>query len=146
MREIKTEIKIAAPAKTIWKVLMDFDNYSKWNPFIKSIEGEQEVGKQLKVSIQPPEGREMTFKPNIQVVEPNSELRWLGKGPIGGLFDGQHSFVLDEQEDGTTRFVHSEKFRGILVGLMGKTLDKTEIGFRQMNEALKKECENKNHF
>ena len=39
MREIKTEILIKAPIEKIWAVLVDFSNYSEWNPFIRKIEG-----------------------------------------------------------------------------------------------------------
>jgi len=143
MREIKTEITISASTKTVWSVLMDFDNYPNWNPFMKSIQGEKIIGQKLIVKIQPPNGKEMTFKPEILVLESNKELKWLGKAGLKGVFDGAHSFQLEQQNDGSTKFIHGEKFSGILVGLMDKTLDKTELGFRQMNEALKKECENK---
>ena len=38
-------------------------------------------------------------------------------------------------------FIHGEKFSGLLVSLLGKTLDKTKSGLKLMNEAIKKECE-----
>lgn len=120
---------------------MDFDNYSHWNPFIKSISGEKSVGGKLVVKIQPPNAKEMTFKPKILKLEENKVFKWLGHAPIKGLFDGAHSFILEELESGSTKFKHEEVFTGILIGLSGKVLDKTEEGFRQMNEALKKECE-----
>lgn len=141
MRHIQTEITIAAQPETIWKVLMDFENFQHWNPFIKFIEGGKGVGKNLTVKIQPPGGKEMTFKPEILVFEPDQELRWLGRGPKKGLFDGEHYFKIEQQDDTTCKLVHGEKFSGMLVGFMKKTLDKTEEGFQQMNEALKKECE-----
>lgn len=142
MRTIHTEIEIKATAEKVWQVLTDFENYPNWNPFIKRIEGEQKVGGKLLVKIQPPNTKEMTFKPTVLAYEGDRELRWLGSGPIKGLFDGEHSFQLEEQNNGNIKFKHGEKFKGILVGLMGKTLDKTKMGFEQMNEALKRECEN----
>lgn len=30
---------------TVWNVLLDFERHPSWNPFIKSIKGEQIVGK-----------------------------------------------------------------------------------------------------
>lgn len=141
MRHLKTEILIAATPEKIWQVLTNFEGFSNWNPFIKSIKGEQEVGKKLEVNIQPPENKPMTFTPKILVFEPAKELRWIGNGPIPGLFSGEHSFVLEDQKDGNTKVFHQELFKGILVGFMSKMLDNTEIGFEQMNEALKAECE-----
>ena len=38
MHKIQTEIQIAAPASTVWKVLRDFEAYDQWNPFIREIE------------------------------------------------------------------------------------------------------------
>lgn len=141
MRHVLTEISIAASPEVIWKVLMDFENYPNWNPFMVSIIGEKSIGNKLIVKIKPPNGKEMTFKPEILVFESNKKLKWLGKAGLKGIFDGEHSFVLEVQSDGYTKFIHSERFTGILVGLSKKMLDKTEQGFKQMNEALKQECE-----
>ncbi len=141
MRHIETKIVIATSPETIWKVLMDFDQFPKWNPFMKSIQGEKAVGKQLVVKIQPPNSKGMTFKPTILTCNENEEFRWLGKLGIKGIFDGEHYFRLEPQGDATTKFVHGEKFSGVLVGLMGKALDKTRDGFQLMNEALKVRCE-----
>lgn len=141
-RHIETQVTIKAQAGLVWKVLMDFDNYSKWNPFIRSIHGEQTPGKTLEVRIQPPDGKEMTFKPQVLVVDQNKELRWVGKLGFRSIFKGEHYFSIEDQNDGTVKFIHGEYFSGILVGLMSKTLDETEIGFSKMNEALKGACEN----
>lgn len=143
MRHIKTEIRIDVPPERVWKVLLDFDNYPNWNPFIKSIQGERAIGQKLEVKIQPPDGKEMIFRPEILVFEANKEFKWLGKAFVKGIFDGEHYFVLEVSKEGGTKFVHGERFNGLLVGLMGKTLDKTKIGFELMNEALKDECENR---
>ena len=35
----------------------------------------------------------------------------------------------------------AERFRGLLVGLFGGTLEKTQAGFEQMNRALKQRAE-----
>lgn len=141
MRHIETEILINASPEKVWVVLTDFEQYPKWNPFIKSIEGEKAVGRRLKVFIQPPDGGGMTFKPEVLAFEANKEFRWKGKLFLKGIFDGEHYFRLSDAGNGATRFVHGEKFSGFLVPLMGGTLDKTKVGFELMNEALKRECE-----
>jgi hypothetical protein len=40
-----------------------------------------------------------------------------------------------------TKFIHGEKFSGLLVPFVSKMLDKTHKGFQLMNESIKKECE-----
>ena len=62
-----------------------------------------------------------------------------------GVFDGEHKFELVDNGNGTTIFNHSEKFKGILVGLFKKQLENnTKKGFELMNENLKKVVES-NH-
>ncbi|HWC70427.1 MAG TPA: SRPBCC family protein [Actinomycetota bacterium] len=53
MRELRTEIEIDAPPEQVWQVLTDFGAYPDWNPFIRSIEGEPQVGSRLNVRIDP---------------------------------------------------------------------------------------------
>jgi uncharacterized protein YndB with AHSA1/START domain len=65
MKQIKTEILINADAEKVWRILTDFEKYSIWNPFIKSISDDQFVGGKLTVSIHPPNGNAMTFKPMV---------------------------------------------------------------------------------
>lgn len=135
--QINTSINIKASAESIWKILMDFENYSAWNPFIKSINGKVEQGQKIHVEI---DG--MKFQPRVQVFDRNREFQWLGHLFIPGIFDGQHRFQLEDNGDGTTTFRHSERFSGILVGAMKKMLkEKTTPGFMAMNEALKERAE-----
>lgn len=145
MKKIETEIIINTDISTVWNVLTDFDNHPNWNPFIKSIQGIKSVGEKLTVAIKPPEGNGMTFRPVVLKYEPNKEFRWKGKLGIKGIFDGEHFFILDKLNENQTKFIHGEKFSGILVALMGGALDKTKEGFELMNQALKNECEKSNH-
>jgi hypothetical protein len=141
MRELRTEVAIDAPPERVWRVLTDFGAYPEWNPFIRSIEGETRVGSQLKVRIEPPGARGMTFRPTVRAAEPARELRWLGRLLVPGLVDGEHRLALEPLEGGRSRFIQSERFTGLLVGLLTGTLAATERGFEQMNEALKRRVE-----
>lgn len=141
-KELITEITINATPVKVWAVLTDFENYPNWNPFVKSLTGEVAVGKQITVLIDPPGGNAMTFKPIILAFTPNKELRWLGKLLIKGLFDGEHKFELIANNDGTTRFIHSEQFSGLLIPLFSKMLDTvTKNGFNLLNEVIKERAE-----
>jgi hypothetical protein len=140
-KEIKTEILINATPEKVWSILTSFDNYQNWNPFIKSIKGEAKVGNKIKVCIQPPNSKAMTFKPRVRAFETNKELRWLGHLLFPGLFDGDHEFQLIDNGKETTTFKQSEKFKGILVGLLN--LENTKKGFEAMNEKIKEMAERK---
>jgi hypothetical protein len=141
MKNIQTEILINTDITKVWDVLMNFDNYPKWNPFITSISGERKLGSRLTVSIKPPGGKGMTFKPRVLAFEINKELRWLGHLLFTGFFDGEHKFELIDNGNGTTTFKQSEKFNGIFVGLLN--LENTQKGFEAMNEKLKEMAERK---
>jgi hypothetical protein len=141
MKNIQIEILINTDITKVWDVLMNFDNYPKWNPFITSISGEPKLGSRLTVSIKPPGGKGMTFKPRVLAFETNKELRWLGHLLFTGFFDGEHKFELIDNGNGTTTFKQSEKFKGIFVGLLN--LENTQKGFEAMNEKLKEMAERK---
>lgn len=141
-KELKTEIHIQASATKVWEVLMAFDDYPRWNPFIKSIRGTAVAGEKIVARIEPPGAKGMTFKPTVLVANQHKEFRWIGHLLFPGLFDGEHRFELTDNGDGTTTFVQAEKFKGILVPLFRKMLDQgTMEGFQAMNRKLKEECE-----
>lgn len=143
MKEISTEIGISAPPEKVWEVLTDFPAFPQWNAFVQTVEGQLTAGAELIVRIQPPGGMAMTFKPNILKVDPNRELRWLGRLWFPGVFDGEHYFLVEELGPGQTRFTQGERFAGILVPLMGMIglYPKTLLGFSEMNQALKDRVE-----
>jgi hypothetical protein len=138
VKKIKTEILINATSEKIWSILTNFDNYPNWNPFIKSINGEVKVGGKIKVRIEPPQAKGMIFTPIILTFVTYKELSWLGHLLFAGIFDGEHKFELINNANGTTTFIQSEKFTGILVSLFKKQLDNnTKKGFEEMNKKLK---------
>jgi hypothetical protein len=141
-KEIRTEIEISSNPSKIWKLLMNFEKYPEWNPFIKSIRGQAVEGAKIVVKMEPPGAKGMTFKPKILRINPEKEFRWLGNLFIKGLFDGEHIFELIVKQDGITTFIQREMFKGILVPLFKKMLDNnTRKGFELMNQQLKIESE-----
>lgn len=137
-REIKTSIVINQSTEEIWKKMVETESYGKWNPFIKSIQGDLEVGKQITVFIQPKDENGMEFKPTLLNVDKNKELRWVGRLGIKGVFDGEHYFILERLGQNKTRLLHGENFSGALAPLMWEMIkDSTTKGFIAHNEALK---------
>lgn len=138
---LETRIHICATAQQIWNVLMDFERYPEWNPFIRQLQGLAEPGQTLRVEVLPEGGKPMKFKPKVLVVQPAHELRWVGHFLFKGLFDGEHYFRFEPHADGVM-FVHGENFRGLLVPLMRRILQqKTLPGFVAMNDALRQRAE-----
>lgn len=141
-KEIKTEIIIHSTPERVWEVLTAFEKYPLWNPFVKSIGGQVKAGEKIVVRLEPPGAKGMTFKPTVLAFETNKEFKWMGHLFFPGLFDGEHRFELIDNGNGSTTFIHAERFKGVLVRFLVKMLDgSTRDGFRAMNEKLKEEAE-----
>jgi hypothetical protein len=142
MKELHSEIEIATSPERVWGILTDFASYPQWNPFIRRISGELKVDERLDVRLEPPDSRGITLRPTVLNAEPNRQLRWLGHLLVPGLFDGEHSFLIQPLGEDRVRFVQSEEFRGLLVPLFARSLDNsTRRGFEKMNRALKERAE-----
>jgi hypothetical protein len=98
------------------------------------------VGSRLEVLIEPPEGRGLTFKPSVRKVEASREFVWLGHLVLPGVFDGEHHLEL-QPRDGGTLFVQREEFRGILLPLLGRGLEKRKHGLRADERRLRERAE-----
>ena len=142
MKEIRTEIEIKASPQRAWQVLTDFDNFPQWNPFIRQINGEAKVGIKLQIHLQTSRGKSRIYRPTVTKVEPNHELRWLGKSFIPGMFNGGRIFTIQPLEVNYIRFVHKEIFTGLGASLAGNRLDEDLYqSFDKMNNAFKKKVE-----
>lgn len=139
MKEIRTEIVIEAPRKTVWQVLMDFDHYADWNPFIIDIKGKASKGEKLATTMLLSE-KERGFKPTVMEVEAEKRFEWKGKMPLGA-FSGQHYFKLEDAGNGHTKLIHGEHFSGWLRKIiMNKIGEETHQAFIAMNRALAEEA------
>jgi hypothetical protein len=135
MKEITTTAEIDAPVPEVWAVLTDFPRHAEWNPFFAEISGVAAVGETLTVVARKGDGRGMSFRPKVLVANGRT-LRWLGKLGVRGIFDGAHEFALSELPGDRTKLVHSERFTGVLVPVLGKLLRETRDGFEAFNSAL----------
>jgi hypothetical protein len=73
--------------------------------FSKPISGEAKQGGTLKVFIQQPGGKGMTFRPTILALQPGRELRWRGRLLLPGIFDGEHQFLIEPIGENHTRLI-----------------------------------------
>jgi len=137
MLELRTEIEIDAPVERVWEVLTDFERFPEWNPFVRRIHGKMQVGSRLDVLIGATGTRPMRFRPTVKAVIPNRELRWLGRLGLPRLFDGEHIFQIEALGSMRARFIQRERFRGLLVPLLARSLNRdARRGFEEMNRAL----------
>ncbi|MFC1747876.1 SRPBCC family protein [Pseudomonadota bacterium] len=139
---IQHELEIAATPDQVWRVLMDFNAYARWNPFVRQISGEASLGGVLSLSIQSGHHCVMGFSPSVIAVEPRRRFSWRGHLYIPGLFDGEHHFEIEAVAENRVCFRQVEYFSGLLNRLILKFVrEQTTSGFKAMNVALKKEVE-----
>ena len=140
-KTLTSEIEIKASPETVWAVLTDFASYSGWNPVEIEMEGEPIAGTVLHHTSKLPGRKPMRFSPTIVDVEPNRVLAWKGRVFVPGLFDVLHRFELSEISGAGTILRQSERFSGVLVPLLAKTLRQTRQAFDVANQAIKSRSE-----
>lgn len=143
MRELYTEIRIAAPRERVWQLIVDLAGYERWNPFIIRASGVPSPGHEIRIRMRPPGARAMNYTLKTLALDEGREFRWLGKMGMRGILDGEHIFELRDDGSGGVTLVHREYFRGILVPFVWNAFLNTKLrhGFELMNEHLKNEAE-----
>jgi hypothetical protein len=141
VKELHTDIEIAASAERVWRELTDFASYPTWNPLVVAASGTLREGETLRVKLALGK-RAMAIKPVLLRVIPERELTWRGSAPIPRTFVGEHSFEIQPLGANRVRFHQWERFTGLLIPLLSRMIDgPTRRGFEAMNRALKERAE-----
>jgi hypothetical protein len=134
----ETEVFIDAPPETVWALLTDPAEHQAWSPNMHRVEGRFAAGERVGLTMGTPSGGTITFRPEVLVADPGRALRWLGRLYLPRLFDGEHYFLL-EAENGGTRLIQGERFRGVLLWVMDVQPFRAE--FERANEGLRARAE-----
>ncbi|WP_301101591.1 GMC oxidoreductase [Propionivibrio sp.] len=139
MRAITTEIQIEAPIALVWQLVFDVAGYNDWNPFISHVHGAGEERSFIDFKVHLPGAQTALTRVEVLKVVPEREFVWLGHlFNVSGLIDGEHSFELFSLGPTSTRVVHSERFRGKMLPLLGTfTTGHVRQGLDMMNVALR---------
>jgi hypothetical protein len=142
MAEMHSIIDIAAPAERVWQSLTDFEDYPRWNPFIRYLTGELTVGVPLVVYLAFQDGRIRRLDAQVAAIEPEREIRWMGRLEKPYAFDLEHALRIEPLDEGSARFSQQVAFRGLLAPFWMRVLQKRlQRGFSEMNQALKEQLE-----
>ncbi|MGB1039848.1 MAG: SRPBCC domain-containing protein [Flavobacteriales bacterium] len=124
---------IDADITTVWEILTNASNYSKWNSTIISIEGEIKKGSKIKLISTLDSTR--IFKLKVKEAIPNQKLVW-------GDAMGKRTYTLEKKE-GKTLFTMNEKIGGFMFPLFANKIPSFDESFEQFTADLKKEAESK---
>jgi len=111
MPAIETERVIAAPPEAVWAVLADIGSWPDWNPVVGGLEGTFGPDRTLRLTLRLGGGRQVTLPVTLVTWDPGRRLAW--KGGVVGLTTAVHGFGVEPHPEGT-RFVHDERFSGLL--------------------------------
>jgi hypothetical protein len=132
---VQMETMIAAEPSEIWAILLRFEDYPNWNPYITSIEGKAEKGKRLHIHIDGKE-KDYDFKAKVLEMNPDSAFAW-GGGALF-FFKARHYFRLEQIAPGQTKFTQGESWRGLFGKSYGKKVyQEAAANFERMNLKLK---------
>src|SRR5437867_10173174 len=138
MLELRTEIEIDAPPERVWAVLIDFEKFPDWNPFIRRIHGNALVGSRLDALLGASGTRPMRFRPTVKAVVPHRELRCLGRLGLPWLFDGEHILQIEPLGSTGVRFTQRDRFGGLLGPLLARSLNgDARRGFAEVNRPVR---------
>ena len=147
---ISESIAIDCPADKIWNILIKIEDYSNWHPNVSFISEQFVLGKSTELTMNMGT-RQIKTVVRISQLEKNSQLEWQGslfKSPIlQKFFSITHCFRLQTLDENKTLFINEESFSGIIGVVVGFLMQaKLKIRYRQVNEALKAECEKFNGY
>ncbi len=145
MREIRTEIEIAAPPSKIWEVLTEVDKWKEWSPIINDASGKAALGSALSITMCGKDGKGgkagQKYQPVVTVFEAPKRFEWTATMMAGFIFTNGKILELEPSGSGT-RLVHKETFSGMMVPLMwGMMEGAVPQMLNSMNEALKVKIE-----
>lgn len=145
-------VEIAAPIDVVWRVMLDTDAYSEWNPFVVTAETAQPptVGNPIRLRVRWANGRMTTSPERITALEQPATradgsayalMSYVYEGLPSrlGLVRGVRHQRLTQAPGGPTVYDTVEEFRGPLVRFAGP--GRVADGFRRHAEGLKVRAE-----
>lgn len=147
MVSIVTEIEINTSPEVVTAIFLDFKLHPQWDPFLTLIvpnEDEIKPGTVLDITLQIKGEAARKMQPTVLVNSPE-EFKWRGVLGLQSIFCGEHYFQFQKLANGNTKLVQGENFSGVLVPVVSwfGIFTKTENGFKELNNALKKEAESR---
>ena len=133
------EVNIRARAEGIWALLTDAKAFPHWNSTVTSVEGQIREGETLRLHVP---GTERTFTPKVSGVVPCERMTWTGG--FSPVFKGVRTFKLRPRDDGSTDFAMEERFSGLILPLLKRSLPDFGPVFERYASDLKHEAERAN--
>lgn len=146
MPTLYTEIEINVARSMVWEAIIQKDEWRRWNTFL--FDGDPALpirqGQEIFLSARRLEDDEPTdFEPLVTLVQPPTCLRWITRMPG---FRSEQVFELQDLGPTRTRYIHQERFKGVLAGVFLPFIrDDERQGIKRMAWQLKRYLEHREY-
>ena len=138
MPSIYTDIEINVPRAIAWQILVQKEQWLRWNTFLfdRDTDHAFERGRSVFLSLRRlPDEAETEFQALITVMQPEVCLKWVASAPG---FCAEHVFELQDIGVNRTKYTHRENVSGTLSRLFLPFIRRDEQrGLRRMAYELK---------
>jgi hypothetical protein len=132
----RVEVTVHARAERLWALLTDAQDFPRWNSTVTRIEGRIREGERLRVHVP---GTNMVFTPTVSGVVADQRMIWTGG--FSPVFKGVRSFELRPRADGATDFAMAERFSGLMIPLVQRSMPDFGPVFARFAADLRREAE-----
>ena len=140
MRTHEISVEIAAPAQTVWDLLIDLPRYPAWNPTIPAAAGQIALGETLTLRLDFPD-RQQLFEPRVVEIRPG-RLLLLAKALLHhSILYATHAFLIESLAADRSRLVQRWELSGLLSRVVWPKFRAGLPAFEKMNESAKREAE-----
>jgi len=137
MRTHSATLHIPAPPEQVWRVLVDFPSYGRWNSAIPEAAGPLAAGHRLRLRLHLGGGAR-PFRPTVVAVHPGKEFILAARLVHRRLLHASHAFRL-EPDNGGTRFTQAWELTGVCAALAWPKFREGLPAFEEMNRDLARE-------
>ncbi len=136
-------ITINAPAQKVWDILIDFEQYPKWNPFTVKAESTLKIGETVDLYIPQKNGSLKKYKFILEEFDAPHSIAWsmpkLGHRLILNAYRVQTVEAVNEMQ---CTYTTADTFNGWLAANVYKTQNKwVTKNFNNLAQALKARAE-----
>lgn len=142
MQALRARIPIRSHPADVFHVLINFDTYREWNPWLKDVRGEAKQGALVCVRPNMLSLFGMRLKYRLQTIQAKDFLRWQEEAWFSSLFNTVREYQVYTRVDGSAIYSVRLSFHGPLAPLVSVFYGRAvQRGLLREAKALKLYCE-----
>ena len=135
-------VTIDRPKDLVWDVLIDIDNYPKWNPFTSRVIGTLEIGSPVELHVKMPIRGDRIQVETLICNDPEETLSWGMTLGHPSLLIAQRDQKVDAINGDQCTYQTWDVFHGLLTPLVVSLFgEDVQNGFNGVANSLKAYCE-----